>query len=335
MKLLFLRKFTASDTDYLLKNLADKYDIIIPKKYSDSELCDLIKDADVCIGNSISSKILKKGKKIRLFQNLGAGIDNLNLENFKGKDIIIGNSHTNTIYVAEYAIALMFSLIKKIHHHDRFMRSGNWFKPSGKTEDKYYLSDTILGKKIGILGYGNISKGIIKMLSGFENEILILSNHNNNKGQKSDSENRGQIKFVDLTYILSRSEILFVALPLTHKTISMLGEKEFDLINRNLYLINVSRAEIIQKSALYNSLLKEKIKGAALDVWYSDTLVKSNKRYPSKEFPFHELNNMVLSPYRAGYVGNLSPHLEGVVSNLLLFFNEGRVHTEVDLIEGY
>ena len=94
MKLLFLRKFTASDTDYLLKNLADKYDIIIPKKYSDSELCDLIKDADVCIGNSISSKMLKKGKKIRLFQTLGAGIDNLNLGNFKGKDIIIGNSHT-------------------------------------------------------------------------------------------------------------------------------------------------------------------------------------------------------------------------------------------------
>ena len=330
MKLLFLRYFNNSDTDYLIENLEDKYEIIVPKSFSEKELLSLISDVDVCLGNSITDDLLEKAKILKLFQNNGAGVDRLNLELFKGKDIIVGNSHSNGIYVAEYAVALMFSLIKKIHHHDRFMRSGNWFKPSGRGTDKYFLSETIIGKKIGILGYGNVGASIKAMLSGFNNEFLILSNNN-----KSNYRDTKEIRFVKLKSILLESDILFIALPLTNKTHSMLGQKEFDLTNKNTYLINVSRAKIIDKKSLYHSLLNGKIKGAALDVWYSDALIKGGKQYPCREFPFHELDNVVLSPYRAGYVQNLSPHLEGVVNNLLLFANEGRVQTQVDLIEGY
>ena len=212
------------------------------------------------------------------------------------------------------------------------MRSGKWFKPSGIDEDKHYISDTIIGKNIGILGFGHVGRSILKMLSGFENKFFILSKNENeiiNKGNKK------QIEKVDLKSIMSESEILFIALPLTKKTNSMMGQKEFELINKKTYLINVSRAEIIEKKYLYNALLYEKIKGAALDVWYSDIYGKWGKQYPCKEYPFHKLNNVLLSPYRAGYVQNMSPHLEGVVENLLLFANNGEVLEQVDYIDGY
>ena len=332
MKLLFLRHLNSSDEDYLIQNLSDKYEIIIPDSYIEKELLNLISDVDVCLGNTISDELLHQSNKLKLFQNNGAGVNNLNLELFKQKNIIVGNSHTNGKYVAEYAIALMFSIIKKIHHHDRLMRSGRWFKPSGKDKDKYFFSDTLIGKKIGILGFGNVGRSIMEMLSGFDNKFFILSNNGNGM---INNDKKNQIEKVDLISILSKSEILFIALPLTKKTNSMMGQKEFDLINKKTFLINVSRAEIVVKEYLYNALLFEKIKGAALDVWYSDIYVKGGKQYPCKEYPFHKLNNVLLSPYRAGYVQNMTPHLKGVVENLLLFADNGEVLEQVDYIDGY
>ena len=171
----------------------------------------------------------------------------------------------------------------------------------------------------------------MKMLSGFDNKFLILSKNEN----KRINSGPPPIEKNDLLSILSESEVLFITLPLTKNTNSMLGKKEFELINNKTYLINVSRAEIIEKKHLYNALLQEKIRGAALDVWYSDPYDKGGRQYPCKEYPFHELNNVVLSPYRAGYVQNLSPHLEGVVKNLLLFADNGNVHTQINFIDGY
>ena len=100
-------------------------------------------------------------------------------------------------------------------------------------------------------------------------------------------------------------------------------------------MINVSRAEIIGKKELYEGLLKGTIQGAALDVWYNDIYEDNSKKYPSKEYPFHNLNNVVLSPYRAGYVKQMTSHLEGVVENLLVYVREGRLKYVVNMGKGY
>jgi len=333
MKLLFLRPFSKSDTNYLTTNLSNKYEIILPKKYSQEELESLIGDVDVCIGNELSDSLLKKGVNIKLFQNLGAGVDKLDLSSFKNRNIIIGNSHTNAKYVAEYAISLMFSIIKKTHHHDRLMRSGKWFKPSGSKNDENYLSDTIIGKRIGIIGFGNIGKNIVKMLSGFDNNFFVFNSNIENINKKNNQIKN--IQFFDLEFILSNSNILFLTLPLTRNTRSLISNNEFEIIDKSTFIINVSRAEIIDKHSLYNSLKKGKIKGAAIDVWYDDVLINDEKQYPSSEYPFHKLNNIVLSPYRAGYINNQSPHLDGVIDNLLMFEKYGKVNNKVDYYKGY
>ena len=262
MKLLFLYPFNKKDLKYLLNNLDQKYEIIIPDNYSDNELEKFIIDAEVLLGNRISKTLIDKAKKLKLFQNIGAGVDRIDLSLFKDNNIILGNSHTNTFFVAEYAIALMFSLLKKIHHHDRLMRNGEWFKPSGE-HDQYFLSDTILGKRIGILGFGGIGKNIAKMLSGFNNQFLVSINDK----KKNRSINRN-IEYVDLNILLSNSDIIFNTLPLTNKTYKLIGTNQFKEISQNAYLINISRAEIIEKASLFNALSDNKIKGAALDVWY-------------------------------------------------------------------
>ena len=333
MKLLFLRAFSNSDTKFLLENLSDDYEIIIPEDYSDENLAKLIEDSDVCLGNNVSKAVSENMGNLRLFQVPGAGVNQLNLGPFREQSVMIGNSHSNAEYVAEYAISLLFALLKKTHHHDRFMREGIWFRPAGDESDFSFLSDTILNKRLGFLGFGNIGQRIAQMLSGFKLESLVFSKSDYLMFDGDYFQNN--ISFVDITTVLKKSDILFVTLPLTEETQNLLSSKNIAHLKRNAYLINVSRAQIIDKKSLYEGLSTGRFLGAALDVWYDDAYEKNGKKYPSKEFPFHELNNVVLSAYRAGYVMQTSPHLKGVVENLLSFTREGRLKYQVSLEKGY
>jgi phosphoglycerate dehydrogenase-like enzyme len=333
MKLLFLRQFSESDTKYLLENLSNDYQIVIPEDYSDESLTQLIQKADVCLGNKFPAGALGFMKNLKLLQVPGAGVNQLNLGPFREQKVAIGNSHSNAEYVAEYAISLLFTLLKKTHHHDRFMRSGIWFRPKEDESDLPFLSDTILNKKLGFLGFGNIGQRIAQMLSGFKLESFVFSK--SNRLIFDDEYFQNKVFFVDMATVLENSDVLFVTLPLTKETRNILSSENIFNLKKSAYLINVSRAEIIDKSSLYKILSETKILGAALDVWYDDAYVENNKKYPSKEFPFHKLNNVVLSAYRAGYITRCSPHLKGVVENLLSFSRNEKLRYQVNLEKGY
>jgi phosphoglycerate dehydrogenase-like enzyme len=333
MKLLFLRPFSNSDTKYLLENLSNDYQVIIPEDYSDENLVQLIQEADVCLGNKIPSAALGFMKNLKLFQVPGAGVNQLDLGPFLKQKVAIGNSHSNAEYVAEYAISLLFTLLKKTHHHDRFMRDGVWFRPKEDESDLPFLSDTIFNKKLGFLGFGNIGQRIAQMLSGFKLEAFVFSK--SNRLIFDDEYFQNKVSFVDMATVLESSDILFITLPLTPETKNLLSPENIFNLKKSAYLINVSRAEIIDKSSLYKILFSERILGAGLDVWYADAYEENNKKYPSREFPFHKLNNVVLSAYRAGYMMRSSPHLRGVIENLLSFSKNGKLKYEVNFEKGY
>lgn len=333
MKLLFLRPFSNSDTRFLVNGLSEDYDVIVPDDYSEGNLLRLIENVDVCVGNNVSDTLLSNGKEVKVFQVLGAGVNHLDLDLFSRRSVKIGNSHSNAPYVAEYAISLLFALIKKIHHHDRLMRSGTWFNPTGDEADISFLSDTIYNKKLGFLGFGNIGQRIAQLLSGFNLEAVVCSKKN-----KLIFENkyfRERVHFSDLREVLEKADIIFITLPLTKETDNLLSTENFKHLKKSTYLINISRAQIIDKKELYENLFNKNIQGAALDVWYDDVYEINGKKYPSKEYPFHDLQNIVLSPYRAGYVKQMTPHLTGVVENLLLYAKEGELKYVVNAEKGY
>ncbi len=138
MKLLFLRQFSDSDTKYLIDNLCNNYTIIIPQEFDDNTLISKIRDIDVCLGVKLSKELIDNANTLKLIQIPGAGANMLNLGLLKHTHIKVSNSHSNAPYVAEYGLSLLFSLMKKIHIHDRYMREGIWFKP--KNDETDYLS---------------------------------------------------------------------------------------------------------------------------------------------------------------------------------------------------
>jgi len=185
--------------------------------------------------------------------------------------------------------------MNKIIPHHEWMREGKW-----RTGDKEAASLPLRFRKVGLFGYGAINQKVHKMLAGFDIEFSVLRKHW--EKQISDLPTP-VIKFglSQLDDFLKEIDILVVAAPATSLTEGIIKQRELELLGPKGLIVNVARGEIIDEQSLYFCLKENVITGAAIDVWYSNT-PKTNKdgsKYPYS-YPFHKLENVVLSPHR-GY----------------------------------
>ncbi|MHA1931481.1 MAG: NAD(P)-dependent oxidoreductase, partial [Promethearchaeota archaeon] len=215
-------------------------------------------------------------------------------ENEKRKVFLI-NGHGNSYFVAQHAVALLLTLMNKIIPHHRWMQEGKW-----RTGDNDAVSIPLRFKKVGFLGYGAINQKIHQFLQGFDIEFAILRKNWDRQTTPLPTEVE-KFEFSQLSEFLKDIEILFIAVPLTSLTKGLLKKKELDNLGKNGLVINVARGDVIDEESLYDSLKENVITGAAIDVWYDYTPKSKDegRKYPF-HFPFHKLDNIILSPHR-GY----------------------------------
>ena len=268
------------------------------EKHTKEEETTSISQADIVIGWRPSKRILKKALNMKLFINPGAGVNQL-IDIFREvnqtRDVKLINGHGNSYFVAQHAVALLLTLMSKTIPHHLWMKEGTW-----RTGDKESASIPLRFRKIGLLGYGAINQKVHSMLSGFAIEFSILR-RSWNKQQGELITPASRYTYEEFHEFLKEIDTLFVAIPVTKLTSGMIGAEELKLLGKKGLLVNVSRGEIIDEESLYRALKEEIIKGAAIDVWYDYTPKEDDfgRKYPF-HFPFHELDNIVLSPHR-GY----------------------------------
>lgn len=330
---LLTRKFLPPDISYIQSRLDKRIELIIPDSYDDGSMIKILneKNVEVIIGTIPSEKVLSNAGYLKMIQVPWTGLDNINLTDINKeavKEITICNSHSNAKPVAELAISLMFASIKWIPLYDKSLRTNDWRRPGGKS--KYYAPELLCGKNIGIIGFGHIGFEISKMLKGFGVNISAI---NKSGKDKFDSG----VKVADMTRmnkIISESDIIFLTLPLTEKTKNLIGKDEFLLMRKGCYLVNVSRGEIVNEEDLYNALKNGKIAGAAIDTWYCYPQRGNSETMPSK-FNFGELDNVVLSPHRGGFVKDALPHLDDVILNVNNYADGKPLINKVNISESY
>lgn len=313
LNLLSLHPFNEQDRAKLINGLGDLYHFIFPEKCTEEDLAVLADSADVMVGLKISKPVLTRCSKLKLLQTPSAGVDTLPLSALKDKGVMVCNSHSNSYYVAEYAVSLLQDLIKKM-----------------TLSEEEPATETLKGKVVGILGYGKIGKQVSEFLHPFGCMQLIF-----NRCQAPEMEKNSARSFTqDLKEVLSQADYIIITLPLTPTTRDLIGEKEITLMKKSAGLINVGRGPVINQEALYLALKNKKIRAAAIDVWYDDFQKTADSVLFSTRYPFEELDNIILSPYRAAIVSG-APHLDDVITNLRLFATSGKVINRVDLEQGY
>jgi len=285
--------------DYLVKGL-EKYPqvkLFFPENTDPETFLKLAPEADIIIGWRPTEELLNEAQKLRLFINPGVGVQHLT-ELFskitRDRKITLVNGHGNTYFTAQHVVALLLSLTNKIIPHHTWMQEGQWRK--GDADAK---STPLREREIGLLGYGAINTKVHKFLAGFDVNFHILKRDWKRKRTESYPTPITKYSEDELPKFLETIDTLIVAVPLTTKTKGLLGKKELELLGSEGLLVTVARGEVIEEESFYRALKNKIIAGAAIDVWYDyrPEADSSGKKFPTK-YPFHELENVILSPHR-------------------------------------
>ncbi len=207
-------------------------------------------------------------------------------------DLAVYNLHHNATAVAELAMALFLAAAKSIIPVDTALRSHDW-------RSRYDGAHTVLlaGKTAVMLGYGAIGSRIARVCNALGMEVHAMRRH-----VSGTSDADVQIHGPDaLGELLAVADALFIALPLTPETMGLLGADEIASLPRSCVLVNIARGEIVEEKALFDALRVKRIAAAGIDVWYRYPQTESERsNTPPSHYPFHELDNVVMSPHRGG-----------------------------------
>ncbi len=311
LKVLVTKSFQEADKEIIEEGVKENCKLIYPEEYNEKCIKELVGDADVLLGNLITKDILDNAKRLKLIQIPWTGVDFLDFNLLKNYNYTICNSHSNALIVSEHAVALMFDIAKKLSFHDKMLRQGIWNRIYDNTGVSPF-STKIFNSSITIIGYGAIGKKIKKLLSGFQAHFNIVDASN---FEIADKDSR-YFHPDNIKQALKDADFVFIAVPLTNQTKGMVNEHFFNYMNNKGILINISRGEVINEGDLFTALESNLIKGAAIDTWFNYPNASNKNVLPSENYSFQKLNNIVMSPHRAGYIEGELPHLTDAIENL-------------------
>ena len=184
-----------------------------------------------------------------------AGFNNVDLKAAKGKLPVVRVPAYSPYAVAEYSLALMLSLNRKIHRAYWRTRDGN-FSLNG------LMGFDMHGKTIGIIGTGKIAKILIRLLKGFGMRILAYDLYPDMKFAGEEG-----ISYVSLDELYRESDIISLHCPLTDQTKYMIDKDSIDKMKEGVMIINTGRGQLINTNDLIEVLKEKKIAAAGLDVY--------------------------------------------------------------------
>lgn len=319
-KLLVLQKMSDHVKLSFVNALVPYFDIEFATSFEPGYLKEKIELADVCFGSYLPDTVVESAQNLKVFQLAGTGVDKLNLDLFEKKGIRIYKTQTHSRYVAEFAVAMLHSLVKKVAYFDHLLRS-NDMSTLRSIPGIDFNSYTLFEKCIGIIGYGHIGKSIHQLLQPYTNKFRI-----NTLTPVPEAELKGAVQ-VELDEIIRNCDVVFIACPLTKETKGLIGAEAFQSTSAQSIWVNISRGEIIDFDALLHALENNLIGGVAIDNWYP--------KIPDAQKRLSVYNNVIMSPYRAINLNNDNPHLSGALDNLIrIGKNEIPAH-RVDYNKGY
>lgn len=256
------------------------FNVVEKNGVSEQELIDVISLYDALITRSdtgVTRAVIEAGKKLRVIGRAGIGIDNIDADYAKKKSVSIVNAPLgNAKAAAEHAIGLMFALARNILLADQDLRNGIWGKQK-------YIGYQLVGKTVGIIGFGNVGREVGRIAKGIGMNIIVYDPF---------IEKQKNIRFVAFDTLLKLSDFVTLHTPLTQLTERMIGKDELALMKPTTFLINCARGKVIDESELLIALKKRQIAGAALDVFSKEPLPKNH--------PFFTLYNVILTPHLGG-----------------------------------
>lgn len=244
----------------------------------------------------------KEAANLKLISRWGVGYDAIDVPAATKQGIVI--AYTPGLLndaVADYAMALLFAVARRVHEGHTSMRAGKWTSLWGQD---------VSGKTLGIIGCGRIGQAVAKRASGFNMRLLGADT------QPNDDAKKLGIEFVPLDQLLAESDYVSLHCALTPETRGLIGEAQLRKMKPTAYLINTARGPVVDEAALLRALNEKWIAGAAIDAFVVEPL--------PADHPLRSAPNLLLTPHQASFGTDTGARVSEAAARAIVEMQAGR-----------
>ena len=229
-------------------------------------------------GTKVTKEVQEKATNLKVIGRAGIGVDNIDINAATNNGIVVMNAPGgNTVTTAEHAISLMLSLARNIPQATASIRAGEWAK-------KRLMGVEITGKKLGIVGLGQIGRIVAQKAKGLGMKILASDPY----VSKEAAESMG-VELMTLDALYAESDFISLHVPSLKETVNMINKDTIAKMRKGVRIINCSRGNVVDIDDLYQAVLNEHVAGAALDVY--------PKEPPDYTMPLFQDQRIIFTPH--------------------------------------
>jgi D-3-phosphoglycerate dehydrogenase len=300
MRILLLDKNHPLITEQLSAN-----NCILEEDFTSSydEICQKIENYEGVIIRSripLDKNFLEKGKNLKFIARVGAGMENIDIPVAEKLGIqLINSPEGNRDSVAEHVVGMLLILMNRLFIAAQEVKNGIWLREENR-------GDELLGKTVGLIGYGNMGKATAKRLSGFGCTVIF---HDILPGLSDEYATQ-----VSLEELKEQAEVLSLHIPLTEATSYLINESFISDMKNDFYLVNTARGKNIETKSLVNAIQFGKVKGACLDVLEYEKSSFENLETENEELRYllHS-EKVIVTPHIAGWTHQSKEKLAQVI----------------------
>ncbi|MEM6844842.1 MAG: NAD(P)-dependent oxidoreductase [Bacteroidota bacterium] len=236
----------------------------------------------------IDQYFINHADKLQFVGRAGAGLDQLDEKALKANDIHILNApEGNRDAVGEHAVGMILNLFNHINQADREIRKGVWDREGNRGVE-------LMGKTVGIIGYGNMGQAFARRLVGFGVTILAYDKYRQNYGDAFAQQ-------ATMEELFRHVDILSLHVPLTEETHFLVNEAYLNQFYKNIFIVNTARGKVIKLASVVTTLASGKVQGAALDVLENEKLGQLSAAEQADFDQLRQFERVLFTPHVAGW----------------------------------
>lgn len=231
----------------------------------------------------VDAALMDASPRLRVVSNYAVGFDNIDVGAATERGVIVTNTPgALTETVADFTMALLLAVARRVVEADRYTRAGRW----QSWGPMLLLGQDVCGATLGLIGLGRIGTAVARRARGFAMRILY-----HDVARREAPEQELGLEFASMEEVLRCSDFVSIHVPLTPRTRHLISAPQLALMKPTAFLINTARGPIVDSEALYDALTGGRIAGAGLDVFEAEPL--------PTDHPLLALDSVVVAPHIA------------------------------------
>ena len=248
---------------------------------SPDDLLKAVADADALVvrgGTQVTEEVFQAASRLKVVGRAGIGIENMDMEAANCKGVVVMNTpFGSTTTTAEHTIAMLMALARQIPEASHSTKRGHW-------EKNRFLGVEIAGKTLGVIGAGKIGRLVVERALGLKMRVIVYDPY-----LAEERVRQMGAEPTDFEELLDRSDFLTLHIPLNTETTNLLNDETLARVKPGCRVINCATGGLIDEYALARAIRKERVAGAAIDVFA--------KEPPDPDNPLLGLEQVICTPH--------------------------------------